>query len=285
MEHTVTKVHEALTWASSFLEKHQREAHAAELLLRHFLAVSRAELFLRMRDPIDPTIHSQFVSAVKKHATGAPIQHIMGYEYFYGRKFIVTPDVLIPRPETEELVLAVLSRAPQTKQQRVLDIGTGSGAIAITLALEQKNFCVTATDISKEALQVAQRNAANLQADVRFVEGDLLQPFQATDDTFDIIVSNPPYIPQAERSRLADVVVEHEPALALFGGEDGLKYYRSIIRQLPAVMEHEAFVAFEVGAGQGNAVLQLLEAAFQTKGEVVFDINKKDRIVIAHIAR
>ncbi|WP_088104401.1 peptide chain release factor N(5)-glutamine methyltransferase [Halalkalibacter urbisdiaboli] len=279
-------VYEALNWASSFLEERQLEPPAAEWFMRHHLDVTRTELLLRYRDPLEEDVWNRFKNDVHAYANGIPVQHLTGYEEFYGRRFTVNSDVLIPRPETEELVLAILQKKQALFSDRAIqiaDIGTGSGAIAITLALEAENSKVYATDISERALVVAKQNAENLHAHIEFFQGDLLQPFIEKKQRLDVIVSNPPYIPLHEESDLAVHVREHEPHLALFGGEDGYVLYRRLIEELPNVVQPKALVGFEVGMGQGETVRKLLQTAFpRATTEVRDDINGKDRIVLAY---
>ncbi|WP_102348370.1 peptide chain release factor N(5)-glutamine methyltransferase [Bacillus sp. Marseille-P3661] len=285
------KVHEALNWASSFLQDNIRETFAAELLLRHHLGVSRAGLYASMHDLwLDEDAVAAFVADVQSFAAGVPVQYLIGYEEFYGRRFSVNEEVLIPRPETEELVEGVLNRCrdhfgagSSDWGLNLVDVGTGSGIIAVTLALEEPSFKVTASDIAAESLEVARRNAAELGAeDIRFVQGDLLLPFIESGEKFDVIVSNPPYIPAADIAGLADTVKDHEPMRALVGGVDGLDLYRRFMEQLPLVVTDRGLIAFEIGVGQGQAVAGLLAETFAERDihvEIVNDINGKDRMV------
>lgn len=284
------KIYEVLTWASSFLKQHGKEEKVAELLLCHHLRLTRAQLLARLRDPLAESVRQSFLADVYQHVyKHVPVQHLLGYEYFYGREFLVNRHVLIPRPETEELVQGVLTRIShlflENQRLDVVDVGTGSGAIAVTLALENPALRVTAIDISAEALQMAAQNAERLGAEVAFLRGDLLQPLIEANRKVDVVVSNPPYIPERDIPSLSPVVKNYEPIQALAGGEDGLAFYRRFARELPLVLKERALVAFEVGAGQGEAVASLLREAFPLANvEVAFDINGKDRMVYATLS-
>jgi len=276
------KIYEALKWASSFLEKKNRDQNAGELLLRHFSGMSRTMLYANMREELDPAILEQFEKAVHEHLEGTPIQYIIGSEEFYGRTFIVNESVLIPRPETEELVLGILQRIKRETPLDVIDVGTGSGAIAVSLKLENPSLQVTATDISADSLSVAKENANRLGAEIEFCQGDLLKQMIEQKRKFDVVISNPPYIPLIDKTWMSEVVTEHEPHRALFAGEDGLDFYRRFMEELPLVVKAQALIGFEIGAGQGIRVAELLKNTFPgAKVEIVNDINGKDRMVFA----
>lgn len=267
-----------------FSESNGKEETAAEWLLRHHLQMTRAQLFASLRDPMDEASKQTFMADVKKHALQhVPIQYIIGHEQFYGRTFIVNEHVLIPRPETEELVSHVLARTTE-KALSVVDVGTGSGAIAITLSLERPTWHVYGIDIAASSLEVAKRNANQLGACVHWFEGDLLQPIIDRGIQVDVVVSNPPYIPASDIPTLSPVV-QKEPLRALVGGEDGLLFYRRLMEQLPHVVTSQALIAFEIGHGQGQAVQTMLQQTFPSAHvDVLFDINSKERIVIADLA-
>ncbi len=283
------KRHEALNWASSFLTKKGREPQAGELLLRHVLGdLSRTELLLGLDEELLPKQQEAFEAAVQKHGDGVPVQYIIGFEEFYGRRFSVNKEVLIPRPETEELVYEVLQRSmmrfPGIEEIQTVDVGTGSGAIAITLALENSRFSVTTIDIAEESLEVAKKNAEDLEASVRFIHGDLLQPLIEGGEKADIVVSNPPYIPDREIMELETIVKDQEPFRALSGGEDGYVFYRRFMEELPLVLNAQSIVAFEVGHDQGQTVAEMLRVTFPwSVVSVVKDISQKERMVIAEI--
>lgn len=278
-------VFEALKWASSFLEDHGREASSAEWLMKQELNMTRTELMLKMRDEM-PDFEG-YEQKIRTHASGVPVQHLVEREEFYGRTFRVNKHVLVPRPETEELVEGILSRARELfedpKTVSIADIGTGSGAIAISLALELQNESVTAVDISEDALNIAKENASRLNAPVSFLHGDLVDPVKGR--KLDIVVSNPPYISQEDYEGLDSLVREHEPILALVGGEDGYDLYRRLASDLPEVMSTPGLIGFEVGEKQARTVADMLRASFgeRIKVEVVKDISGKERMVFGLI--
>lgn len=281
------RLYEALKWASSFLRESGRDENAGEIVLCHVLNTNRTGLMMNMREELTKEQEVTFRDFVQKHVEGQPVQYLIGYEMFYGRSFFVNEEVLIPRPETEELVLGVLNRIQRKfgdKNLHVADVGTGSGAISITLSLENKNLHVYTVDIAHESIEVAKKNAETLGANVTFYHGDLLSPFYETKQKLDVVVSNPPYIPEEDWRGLSEVVKEYEPKRALVGGDDGLDFYRRFMDELPNVLQNEAIVAFEVGVGQGEDVKALLEQTFpHAQVEVVFDINGKDRMVFAEV--
>lgn len=284
------KQHEVLRWASLFLEQYQREPRVAELLLQYHLGVNRSQFFAKMRDTIPKQILKPFEADLIRHATtGVPLQHITGYDMFYDRVFTVNHAVLIPRPETEELVELVIHYVKKQEQTErpltLVDVGTGSGIIAITLALELPNVKVYATDLSKEALQVAKHNAENHGATVTFLQGDFLKPVIEQNIQADLIISNPPYIAKEEKVDMADTVKNFDPELALFADDQGLAAYRNMTRQLPACINpDQAAVFFEIGHTQAQEVKHMIKETFpHCMPEIVQDINQKDRIVWSRI--
>ncbi|MRH43979.1 peptide chain release factor N(5)-glutamine methyltransferase [Aquibacillus halophilus] len=281
-------VHEALRWASLFLEKQNRETRIAEMILMHHLGINKSQLLASLRDQVPVDRLQAFQKDIHTHAeTGVPVQHLIGSETFYGREFLVNQDVLIPRPETEELLVGVLDFIKKnnfSEPTQLVDIGTGSGIIAITLKLEQPNVQIWASDLSTKALTVAKKNAERLNAKVNFEQGDFLQPFIESGASFDVIVSNPPYIPFHDRDSLSDTVKNYDPELALFAEQDGLAAYMKIIEQAKYVMKKQALIAFEIGYQQGTQVANIIEHHFpQSKTEIRKDINGRDRMVFAEI--
>ncbi|MGG1631016.1 peptide chain release factor N(5)-glutamine methyltransferase [Rossellomorea sp. NRS-1567] len=283
---TSVTIFEALKWASSFLVENGRDENVGEIYLRHLVGMSRSQLLAEQRRSVPGEKWEEFQDGIHRHVGGVPIQHIIGVEEFYGREFLVNEHVLIPRPETEELIYYGLEKMKDLFEPDILlqaaDVGTGSGAIAVTLKLESKRIPLEmmAVDISSEALAVARENSERLGADVRFFEGDLLKPLIEDRVKLDILLSNPPYIPLTDRETLSDVVIEHEPELALFGGEDGYDLYKRFMEELPLVMKETCLIGFEVGVGQGEIVADMLRATFpDAETVVVHDINGKDRMV------
>lgn len=277
----VKRVFEALNGASSFLKDNGREENAARILLQHELGLSQAGLLASLRDDMAPTAFQSFWRNIEQHAAGVPVQHLTGVEEFYGRTFTVNRDVLIPRPETEELIEETLQLAARyfpEKDPKVADIGTGSGVIAITMKCELPGAEVTATDISEAALETAKVNAQRLGARVDFKLGDLTTPLEGA--KWDIILSNPPYIAHEEAAGLSDTVRDFEPHNALFADKEGLALYEKMAAQMPALLNKPGIIGFEIGHAQGKAVETLLKEAFpQAKIYVKKDINKNDRMV------
>ncbi|MGN1183014.1 MAG: peptide chain release factor N(5)-glutamine methyltransferase, partial [Faecalibacillus sp.] len=220
-------VRELIREAENKLDTEHKDVNVAKVLFYHLAHKEPHELYLMMNEDVDEELEKAFLAGMEQYYQGIPIQYIKGYETFFGRDFKVNEDVLIPRYETEELVENILYRIDdyfQSYQEiKLCDVGTGSGAIAITLALEEPRLKVIATDISKEALVVAKDNANHLNAQVEFRYGDLLQPLLDTNEKVDIFVSNPPYIPNDQQ--IEAMVKDNEPHVALFGGNDGLYFY------------------------------------------------------------
>lgn len=280
-------VQEVLRRASLFLQEHNREVKIAEILLLHHLKVSKAELLMALRDEVAQETLVAFQKDLECHVkTGVPVQHLTGKEQFYGRDFLVNENVLIPRPETEELILAVLNRLKTTNRSlKVIDVGTGSGVIAITLKLEHPALSVQACDLSSDALKVAKKNAEVLNTPIEFIESDFLSHWIDHNEKVDCIVSNPPYIPWDDRAELEDTVKNFDPQLALFAAENGLFAYQQIIKQAESVLSTCGLLAFEIGYQQGEQVKRLIKRSFPNSNVTVCkDINGKDRIVIAELA-
>lgn len=257
----------------------KKEDSGVKLLLLHFSNLSNADLILSMNSEMPEQVYNDFLYGVDRYITkNIPVQHIIGYEYFYGHKFKVNSDVLIPRFETEELVANVLMYYDEvfnSNEVQVVDIGTGSGCLAITLSLEEKNMSVMATDISVNALEIAKENNKTLGANVEFLQGDMMQPLQGK--KFDILVSNPPYIPNDEY--VENLVKDNEPSVALFGGEDGLDFYRIIIRGASEILNDRFIIAFEHAYDKAKELKKIIKKHFKDV-EIIQkkDLQGKDRM-------
>ena len=235
-------------------------ARDAALLLRHVLAISHAAQLTEPERELTTEQQATFDALILRRIANEPIQYITGEQEFYGLTLRVTPAVLIPRPETEHLVEAVLAELNLAQSLRILDVGTGSGAIAIALAFHLPNAQITAVDLSAAALEVAAANTARhaLAGRIRYLKSDLLDAFPPDEAPFAAIVSNPPYVPAAYRASLHPQVRDHEPAAALFAGPDGLDIYRRLIPQARAALQHNGLLALEIGHGQSEAIASLL---------------------------
>lgn len=277
-------IREVLDWATRDFAGRGIESPRldAELLVAEALGTDRVGLYLDLHRPLVERERSSIRPLVARRREREPVAYILGHRDFYGRRFGVTPDVLIPRPDTETLVEHALACIPADQICRVLDIGTGSGAIAVTIAAERPLATVTATDISEGALNVAAENAERLGvADrIQFERVNLL----SGTEQYDLIVSNPPYIARSEMESLEAEVREHEPVGALEAGEDGLDVVRALLTATQAATATGAQLLVEVGAGQAVSVLDF--AAGNTAWQPVAvhrDLNRIERVV--HLRR
>jgi release factor glutamine methyltransferase len=254
----------------------------AELLLAHVLEQERMYLYVHFDQPLQHEEREQYKALIRRRANGEPTQYLTGVQEFWSLEFRVTPAVLVPRPETEHLVEAAIALAKQSSQAKILDIGTGSGAIAICLKHEEPEAELFACDISEDALNVAAQNAKTLLKDengVLFRQGDLFAPF--ADMSFDLIVSNPPYISTKEYEALEPHVREHEPQGALHAGEDGLDVYRRLIAEAPDYLNEGGHVLVEIGYGQKEAVTELFERQGFEIREIINDYAGIERVIVA----
>lgn len=268
---------ETLDRAASLLSELPSARRDAELLLLRVLRRDRAWLLTHPDAELTPEQTQQYESFIGRRARHEPVQYILGEQEFFGLAMRVTPAVLIPRPETEHLVEALLSRVPQTALLGICDVGTGSGAIAVALAHALPNAQVTALDISPEALEIAHHNAARHQVAnrMRFLESDLLSAIPG--EHFDAIVSNPPYV--AESEILEPQVRDYEPGAALYAGPTGLEIYRRLIPQAHDALIPGGWLLLEIGHGQRDALASLLTGWHSV--EFVADLAGIPRVAIA----
>jgi release factor glutamine methyltransferase len=257
----------------------ERARRDAESLLMHIVQDQRATFMARWQEKLDTDEEWRYWALISRRFRGEPIQYIIGETEFYGLPFYVTRDVLIPRPETEHLVEKTLQLAGNFKAPRIAEVGVGSGAVAVTLAHKLPQAQITAIDISRPALSIARKNAKRNGVALRFLEGDLLAPVAG--ERFDFIVSNPPYVPAADRAELSVEVRDYEPALALFAGDDGLEVYRRLIPATLDALTPGGFVALEIGYGQSTAITDLLAGCGFEQIEFVPDLQGIPRIACA----
>lgn len=251
----------------------------AELLLRHVTGWDAAVLIVRSNEALDASVAQRFDALVAERARRRPLQHLTGVAHFWRHEFRVTPDVLIPRPETEHLVEAALEWMKPIARPVVADVGTGSGCIAISLALDRPDARVHAIDLSPAALAVAGDNAARLGAAVELHQGDLLAPVSGR--TFDVVVSNPPYVAPEEVAALAPEVRDHDPRLALVPPGDRSSVYRRLAAEAFGALRPGGALLLEIGQGMEAEVAALLaDAGFRVE-RVVPDLQSIPRVVLA----
>lgn len=263
---------------------YDKEEGAVFLLLQFVTRLTASDLYLKMNEEVSQDVVDEFNQLFNRYLFhNEPVQYLIGSSCFYGYDFIVNPSVLIPRRETEELVENILYRYDQyfkSQDVEVCDVATGSGCIGITLALEEPHMKVTATDISLEALEVARKNNEQLKANVTFLQGDMLEPLKGK--KFDIFVSNPPYIPETEE--VMSLVKDNEPNVALFGGKDGMKFYRIILSGVQPLLKEKAMICFEHGFDKKEAMLELAHTYFpNSRVEVLKDLEGKDRMTFIYV--
>lgn len=248
-----------------------------ELIMETRFALTRTDLLLGKDTTLSATDQAELAEIVERVANREPVQYVLGHETFCGHAFRVAPGVLIPRPETQQLVRLVRQQMPA--RSRILDIGTGSGCIAVTLALS--GYGVTAFDISPEALAIARQNAADLSAEVQFRQEDILSP-TATDECWDAIVSNPPYICRSEANQMEDNVLRHEPHLALFvPDEDPLLFYRAIAAYGQTHLADGGSLFFEINRAYARQTSDMLLQQGYAGVETIKDQYDNDRFVCA----
>jgi release factor glutamine methyltransferase len=246
----------------------------AQFLLKHFLKYSSADLVIKGETKIPKQIFSKLLTALEQRKQDYPLAYILGSHEFFGREFVVNENVLIPRPETEELVDYVLNKViDQSNKNKLLDLGTGSGCIAITCKLEQVNLEVWAADISEDALKIAKKNAELLKSPVNFVKSDLLLNSQISQCFWSVIIANLPYV----RTNVKTPELQYEPALALFSGTEGLDHYRNLAKQVSA--KNCQNLVLEIDDQQADLIPKIFPQSKQIK--IIKDLNNKKRI--AHL--
>lgn len=247
-----------------------------KLLLQAASGYTSVELISRSKEALQSDICEIFYGFVERRLNHEPVHRILGYREFYGREFILSDETLIPRPDTETLVECALETKPKT----VLEIGTGSGAIAVSLASELQNVKIIATDISKQALETAHQNAIthNVDGNIEFIETNL---FKGLKGKFDLIISNPPYIPAKDIKGLQKEVQLHDPKRALDGGKDGLDFYRKIFEQAPLFLNKKGAVMVEIGIGQEEDVIAIAKSQSFSNITAIKDLNQINRVIRA----
>ena len=270
---------QAITKACLLLRRQGKEESLARFLLMYMLDESPQLFSNNISEDLSRENEDKYFSLIEKHIReDMPLSHLVGFEYFYDRKFKVTKDVLSPRMETEELIYRVIEYVKTTKKDsiKILDLCTGSGIIAITLKkeLELKSIEVIASDISEEALEVAKENAELNNADIKFIQSDV---FNDIDEKFDIIVSNPPYIDRKDEITMKTNVLNYDPHLALFAEEEGMYFYRKIIEEAKNYLKDSGVIFFEIGHDQREKILKLADMN-DYHAEVYKDLNGRDRI-------
>ena len=270
---------QAITKACLLLRRQGKEESLARFLLMYMLDESPQLFSNSFSEQMSKENENKYFSLIEKHIKeDVPLSHLVGFEYFYDRKYKVTKDVLSPRMETEELIYKVIEyvKASNKNKFKILDLCTGSGIIAITLKkeLEQVLVDVIASDISEEAIEVAKENAQSHDATIKFVKSDI---FNNIDDKFDIIVSNPPYIDRKDEVTMKDNVLKYDPHLALFAEEEGMYFYRKIIEQANDYLNENGVIFFEIGYDQKDKIIKLADMNGYS-AEVYKDINGRDRM-------
>jgi release factor glutamine methyltransferase len=278
------KIHSLVSKGEYTLAESPHPARArqdAETLLLHVLRKNKAWLIAHAEEQLPDDQAARYADLLERRFQGEPIQYITGEAEFYGLPFHVTRDVLIPRPETEHLVEKALELASIFTAPRIVDVGAGSGAIAVALACKLPDARITTIDLSAPALAVARKNAElnGVSARIRFLEGDLLAPVAG--EQFEMVVSNPPYVPTADRATLSVEVRDYEPEMALFAGDDGLEVYHRLIPAAFDALIPGGYLILEIGYGQSHALIELLATSGFRRIEFVPDLQGIPRVACA----
>lgn len=270
---------QAITKACLLLRRQEKEENLARFLLMYMLDENSQLFSNNLSEQLSKEKEDLYFTLIDKHIKeDAPLSHLVGFEYFYDRKFKVTSDVLSPRMETEELIYKVIEYVKKSEKNnlKILDLCTGSGVIAITLKKELEDYPVEiiASDVSVAALNIAKENANTNKAEVSFIQSDI---FENIKDKFDIIVSNPPYIDYKDRTTMQDNVLNYDPHLALFAEEEGMYFYRRIIEEAKEHLTQDGVIFFEIGYDQREKIIELSRLN-NYNAKVYKDINGRDRM-------
>ncbi len=284
---------QTLKWVSKLFKSVEiiNPERETELLLSYFLKMNRSEIYLNSDRALKNKEKKQLENMIQERIRKIPLQYITKHQEFMGMDFLVEKGVLIPRPETEILVERVIEKLKKRKSSshlKIVDLGTGTGIIAISIAKFIKDITIYATDISKESLQVALKNAQkhNCEDKIIFLQGDLFEPFQGKieKNSLDVIISNPPYVNSDDFKLLPPEIKDNEPKIALYGGVDGIDYYRKIVKEGPKFLKRDGFIALEVGLNQAKIIKELIlkENNYRKNVEIFKDYSGIERVVIAY---
>ena len=275
-------IREVLNWTRGYFEAAGivQPRLEAEILLAHALDVERLNLYVSPDQPLTVDERTRYRTVVKRRRDGTPLQHLIGEVQFFGLRFRVSRDALIPRPETEELLDHILRLVPRDRDIKCLDLGTGTGVIAVCLARYFPQATVTAVDVSKDALELARGNAAlnGVEDRITFVESDWLE---CVAGTYDLIASNPPYVDERELDELPVEVREHEPRVAVDGGPGGLREIAKLVDALPARMGSGGLLFLEIGHGQDVEVTEMLRNSGFVDVRMESDLAGQERYAVA----
>jgi release factor glutamine methyltransferase len=267
-----------LTWGTYYLKQHDisNPRFEAELLLSNVLGIDRVQLLVKSEHIVTASQKSKFIRFIEQRSQHKPYAQIIGHKEFMGLDFLVTPDVLIPRPDTENIVEEALSVMQHMHQKKIniLDLCCGSGAIGIALAKYEKRAVVTGSDLSEKAINIAKQNAKRNKVNMTFLQSNL---FQNISDCFDIIVTNPPYIPTQMIKKLSEDVKNYEPSIALDGGETGLSFYKKIFNNASKYLQNEGYLICECGWDQVEDITDIAECNLFNVQRIIHDLANLDR--------
>ena len=274
---------DALKKTTEYLEKKGIESARvnAEIMLAYILKCKRLQLYLSFDRPLNENEKNLYREFLQRRVSHEPVQYITGIVGFYGLEFQVNKSVLIPRPETEILVETIIENTNENEETNILDIGTGSGNIAISLAKYLPNSKITAIDKSKDALKIAVKNSElnNVKEQINFIENDILNNQNLFDNVFDLVVSNPPYISKKEYNNLEPELNKHEPSIALTDFSDGVIFYKNISKQAKNLLNTKGKLFFEIGAGQSKKIKEIMEQNNFYNIQIIKDYQNHDRVI------